>query len=50
MVFYIFFSLCSEYKYEGESKVLQYFGNMRHISAVLDAFAEVVKLTNHTGL
>ena len=30
-----------------ESKVLQYFGNMVHYST-LDAFAEVIKKTNHT--
>ena len=31
--------------YYGESKVLQYFGNIRHNSTALDAFVEVVKLT-----
>ena len=32
----------------GESKVLQYFGNMRHSLAALDSFAEVVTVMNHT--
>ena len=34
----------------GESKVLQYFGNMRHNSAASNAIAEVEKVTNYTGL
>ena len=34
----------------GESKVLQYFGNVGHNLAALDAFSEVVKLTNHIRL
>ena len=29
---------------EGESKVLQYFGNMRHNLAAIDAFAKFVKV------
>ena len=33
-----------------ESKVLQYFGNIRHNSAILDTFADVMKVINHTGL
>ena len=37
-------------KYLSESKLLQYFGNARHNSVALDAFTEVVKVTNHTGL
>ena len=36
--------------YSGESKVLPYFGNVRHNSVALDAFAEVVKKTNQTEL
>ena len=36
--------------YIGESKVLQYFGNMWHSSAVLDAFGKVMKVMNHTRL
>ena len=36
--------------YSGESKVLQYFGNVEHNSTVLDAFADVMKVTNHTKL
>ena len=38
------------YKYSGESKVLQYFGDTRYNSAALVAFAKVVNMTNHTGL
>ena len=34
-------------KYLAESNFLQYFGNKRHN---LGAFAEVVKVTKHTGL
>ena len=34
------------YIYEGESKVLQYFYNMKHKLAALDAFAEVVKIVH----
>ena len=34
----------------GVSKVLQFLGNMRHNSAALDDFTEVLKVTNHTGL
>ena len=37
-------------KYLGESKVLQYFSNMRHNLAAPDTFAEVVKVVNHSGL
>ena len=33
----------------GQSKVLQYFGNLRYNLAALDAFAEVVKRNNHVG-
>ena len=33
-------------KLSGESKVLQYFGNMRDHVAVPDAFAEYIKVTN----
>ena len=36
--------------YYGESKVLQYFGNMRHDSAILDAFTKVMYVTNHSGI
>ena len=36
--------------YLGESKILQYFNNVRYNLAVPDAFAEVVKVMNHTGL
>ena len=32
------------------SKVFEYFGNMRHNSAVPDVFTKIVKMTNHTGL
>ena len=32
--------------YQSESKVLQYFGSVRDNSAALNAFAEVVKMTN----
>ena len=31
------------------TQVLQYFGNIKHNSAALDAFAEVMKMTNHIG-
>ena len=33
-----------------ESKILQYFGNVRHNSSALDAFVEVVVVSNNTGL
>ena len=36
--------------FNSESKVLQYFNNVRHNSAAPDTFAVVVKVTNHTGL
>ena len=35
--------------HQAESKVLQYFANMKHNLASLDAFAMVVKMINHTG-
>ena len=44
----IFSSLATLYLVE--SKVLQYFGNVRHSSAALDTFTEVVKVANHTRL
>ena len=34
--------------YEGESKVLQYFSNVRHNSAALYAFAKVMNVTTDT--
>ena len=34
--------------YLGETKVLQYFCNLRHNSAAAYAFVEVVKVMNHT--
>ena len=36
--------------YMGELKVLQFFNYVKHNSAVLDALAEIMKVTNHTGL
>ena len=33
-----------------ESKVLQYFDKVKNNSAALDAFAEVMKMMNYTGL
>ena len=36
--------------YLGESKVLQYFGNISHNLAAPYAFAKVVKVTNYGGL
>ena len=36
--------------YLGMSKVLQYFGNKRQNLVAPDAFAEVVKVTNDSGL
>ena len=38
------------HNYKGESKILQYFGNIENNSAALDAFAGVLKVTNYTGL
>ena len=38
------------FNYLGESKVLQYFGNVSHNSAALDAFVDVVNETKYTGL
>ena len=46
----VIFFLRANKMYKGESKVLQYFANMRHNSATIVVFAEVVKVTNHTGL
>ena len=43
------FCFCNNF-YLGESKVLQYFGIVRHHVAASDAFAKVVKVTNNTGL
>ena len=37
-------------KYQGESKVLQNFGNLRYNLTALDVFAKVVKVTNCIGL
>ena len=37
-------------KYKGESKVLQYFGNVKHNLAAVNVFNEVVKVVNYTGL
>ena len=42
---YIYIHICY-----GKSKVLQYFGNVRHNLVVLDAFAEVMSRRNHDGL
>ena len=36
--------LSAQNLYYSESEVLQYFGNMKHNSAALDAFAEVMKV------
>ena len=36
------------FTYLGESKVLQYFGNVRQNLAVLDYSSEIVKMANHT--
>ena len=36
--------------YKDESKVLQYFGNMRYNLTLPDALVEVVKVTDHTEL
>ena len=38
------------YIYIVSYKFLQYFSNMRHNSAATDAFVDVVKMMNHTGL
>ena len=35
---------------ERDFKVFQYFNNMRHNSAAVDAFDEVIKVMNHTSL
>ena len=43
----VIFTIKDKPKYLGESKVLQYFSNMKHNATNLDSFAEVVKLTNH---
>ena len=37
-------------KYEGESKVLQYFGNIKNNYTPKEVFAYIRKMTNHTGL
>ena len=34
----------------GDLKVLQYFGNVRHISTIPDPFVEVMKGTKHIGI
>ena len=36
--------------YESESKVFQYFSNMRHDFGCFDTFAKIVKVTNHSEL
>ena len=36
--------------YWDETKILQYFGNLRHNLTTLNVFAEVVKVTNHIEL
>ena len=38
------------WNYLGESKVLLYFGSMRHNSVAPDGFAKIVKVMNLTGL
>ena len=50
IIFVDFFFLFFSKFYLSESKVLQYFGNMRLNSAAMYAFAEVLKGMNHTGL
>ena len=40
----------STYFIQNKSKVLQYFGNMRHNMVTPDSFAKVMKVTNHTWL
>ena len=40
----------NSFKYLSESKVFQYFDNGRQNSVAPDAFAKVVKVTNHNGL
>ena len=39
-----------KYRFLGESKVLQYFSNVRYNSVIPDAFVESVKLTNYIEL
>ena len=46
----IFFLPSKQIIYYSESKVLQYFSNMKHDSAALDAFAKGLKVENHSGL
>ena len=41
---------CIEEFTKGESKVLQYFGNMRLNLVAPDGFTEVMKVMNHIGL
>ena len=36
--------------YEGETKVLQYFGNVKHNFVALERFAKIMKVMNYTGL
>ena len=43
-------NIISYHYYKGESKVLQYFSAMKHNLVNPDAFAEVMKMINHTGL
>ena len=45
MKFFFMFMLIALYQY-----VLKYFGRMKRNSAVLIVFAEVLKVTNDTGL
>ena len=44
------FKNISDYCYNDESKVLEYFDNVRLNSPTLDIFTEVVKVTNYTEL
>ena len=48
--FLIFIFFVEDYSYRGESKVFQYFSNVRPNSSPPDSFTKIVMVTNHKGL
>ena len=46
----VFYSPSQLICYLGESKVLQYCGIVKHKSTTINAFAEILKVSNHTKL
>ena len=46
----LFITSKKTHRYQSESKLLQYFGIVKYNLAILNAFAEVIKVMNHTRL